>query len=202
MTSEQELIPSSESNDAISDAHCSMMKQELSVNTDETNPKRQRNSFILVGLHTCGDLSPTLLRTFVNCPEVKGIVLVGCCYMKLSTCTNEVKCNEKDHRNCVLLEQNSCADSRINYNSPSGRFVIENQSDVEEQITEVINDNKLHGSNRDCSAESADESEKITGFPMSDFLRNQNYPSIGWDAFEVACHNLDNYLSRLKGMLG
>ena len=201
MTSEEETIPSSASNDTISDVHSPVTKHELSANTDEVKPNEQRDSFILVGLHTCGDLSPTLLRTFVNCPEVKGIVSVGCCYMKLSTYANETNCNEKGHCKCVLFERKSCSTSCINYNSPDGRFVTQTQSDVKGQINEGINDSKVQGRSRDCSTGSAVGSEEVSGFPMSDFLRSQNYPSIGWDAFEVACHNLDNYLSRLKGML-
>ena len=40
--------------------------------------------FILVGLHTCGDLAPTLLRVFAESATVVGVVSVGCCFMKLS----------------------------------------------------------------------------------------------------------------------
>ncbi|XP_064101767.1 methyltransferase-like protein 25B [Macrobrachium nipponense] len=38
----------------------------------------------LLGLHTCGDLGPTLLRIFANSPACHGVVSVGCCYMKLT----------------------------------------------------------------------------------------------------------------------
>ncbi|XP_068179082.1 methyltransferase-like protein 25B isoform X2 [Antennarius striatus] len=44
--------------------------------------------FILTGLHACGDLSTTLLRHFVNCPHVRGITSVACCYMKITTKEN------------------------------------------------------------------------------------------------------------------
>lgn len=44
--------------------------------------------FVLTGLHACGDLSTTLLRHFVNCPHVRGITSVACCYMKLTTKEN------------------------------------------------------------------------------------------------------------------
>lgn len=51
------------------------------------NQKSCQN-FLIVGLHTCGDLASTLLRVFTQCKNAVGIVLVGCCYMKLS---HEVK---------------------------------------------------------------------------------------------------------------
>lgn len=44
--------------------------------------------FVLTGLHACGDLSTTLLRHFVNCPHVRGITSVACCYMKTTTKEN------------------------------------------------------------------------------------------------------------------
>lgn len=43
---------------------------------------------LLVGLHTCGDLAPTMLRMFADCHHIAGLVSVGCCYMKL-TCATE-----------------------------------------------------------------------------------------------------------------
>ena len=40
--------------------------------------------FILVGLHTCGDLGPTMFRVLRQCDQMVGLVSVGCCYMKLT----------------------------------------------------------------------------------------------------------------------
>ena len=45
------------------------------------------SSSSLVGLHTCGDLAPTMLRVFHHAGEAVGaIVSVGCCYMHVSEC--------------------------------------------------------------------------------------------------------------------
>ncbi|GAV74887.1 Methyltransf_32 domain-containing protein [Cephalotus follicularis] len=41
-------------------------------------------SLVLAGLHACGDLSVTMLRTFVECKDVKAVVSIGCCYHLLS----------------------------------------------------------------------------------------------------------------------
>ncbi|CAH1250761.1 METTL25 [Branchiostoma lanceolatum] len=46
-------------------------------NSDET-PADLR--LLLTGLHTCGDLSPTMLRLFVTCPQAVVLCSVGCCY--------------------------------------------------------------------------------------------------------------------------
>lgn len=39
---------------------------------------------ILVGLHACGDLTPALLRAFLNWPAAAAVVSLGCCYNLLS----------------------------------------------------------------------------------------------------------------------
>ncbi|VDP15367.1 unnamed protein product, partial [Heligmosomoides polygyrus] len=39
---------------------------------------------LLVGLHPCGDLSASILRLFVKSSQLSAVVLVGCCYHKLS----------------------------------------------------------------------------------------------------------------------
>jgi len=41
------------------------------------------DQFGLIGLHTCGDLGPTLIRNFVHVPEIKFLLGIGCCYMKM-----------------------------------------------------------------------------------------------------------------------
>ena len=37
----------------------------------------------LVGLHTCGDLAPVILRMFILDPSSVMINSLGCCYMKI-----------------------------------------------------------------------------------------------------------------------
>ena len=41
-----------------------------------------RSRLALVGLHACGDLTPTILRAFAASPDVGSVVAVGCCYHK------------------------------------------------------------------------------------------------------------------------
>nr|XP_004650208.2 methyltransferase-like protein 25 isoform X1 [Jaculus jaculus] len=51
---------------------------------------------LLVGLHTCGDLSPNTLRIFTSKPEVKGLCSVGCCYHLLSEeFENQQECTQE-----------------------------------------------------------------------------------------------------------
>ncbi|CAK7355494.1 unnamed protein product [Dovyalis caffra] len=43
-----------------------------------------KTSLVLTGLHACGDLSVTMLKTFLECKDVKAVVSIGCCYNLLS----------------------------------------------------------------------------------------------------------------------
>ncbi|XP_013583637.1 PREDICTED: methyltransferase-like protein 25 isoform X2 [Brassica oleracea var. oleracea] len=51
-------------------------------------------SRVLAGLHACGDLSVTMLRTFMECEEVKAVVSIGCCYNLLSEKASESSCSK------------------------------------------------------------------------------------------------------------
>ncbi|KAL3503718.1 hypothetical protein ACH5RR_038167 [Cinchona calisaya] len=42
------------------------------------------STLVLAGLHACGDLSVTMLRTFLECDKVKSVISIGCCYNLLS----------------------------------------------------------------------------------------------------------------------
>ncbi|CAI0440727.1 unnamed protein product [Linum tenue] len=41
-------------------------------------------SLVLAGLHACGDLSVTMLKTFSECKDAKAIISIACCYNLLS----------------------------------------------------------------------------------------------------------------------
>ncbi|XP_034678886.1 protein RRNAD1-like [Vitis riparia] len=61
-------------------SHAGLDKRRLPSLCDVDN----ESSFVLAGLHACGDLSVTMLRTFLECKEVKAVVSIGCCYNLLS----------------------------------------------------------------------------------------------------------------------
>ncbi|XP_078001200.1 methyltransferase-like protein 25B [Glandiceps talaboti] len=71
--------------------------QQGSTHSQSSRP----TEFGFVGLHTCGDLAPTILSVFSKCSSANALVSVGCCYQKL-TCRNAVPArrpNESDHEN-------------------------------------------------------------------------------------------------------
>lgn len=38
----------------------------------------------MIGLHCCGDLTPTMLHRFVDCPWITSLVCVSCCYHRMA----------------------------------------------------------------------------------------------------------------------
>lgn len=50
----------------------------LCGNTDKENP------CTLLGLHACADLSPIIIKVFRDCSQASSLVLLSCCYHKMS----------------------------------------------------------------------------------------------------------------------
>ncbi|KAI8878960.1 hypothetical protein K501DRAFT_227564 [Backusella circina FSU 941] len=48
------------------------------------SPDAAEEDWLVTGLHTCGDLSPMILRLFAESKQVTTVVNVGCCYHALS----------------------------------------------------------------------------------------------------------------------
>lgn len=54
------------------------LKELIDGHTVESSPVG------LIGLHTCGDLGPTLIRNFAKQSDIRFILAIGCCYMKMN----------------------------------------------------------------------------------------------------------------------
>lgn len=81
------------------------MEEDLAEATQASSSKEGKDKFILVGLHTCGDLAPTMLQVFAKSEQIVALASVGCCYMKLTTSSSPqeehchlAKLTPRDHR--------------------------------------------------------------------------------------------------------
>ncbi|XP_047453974.1 protein RRNAD1 [Mugil cephalus] len=85
--SSQQPSQQNESKEEVSaETCCSYIQRDCQEDVNlEENSLQSYPDFVLTGLHACGDLSATLIRHFVNCPHVRGITSVACCYMKITT---------------------------------------------------------------------------------------------------------------------
>ena len=80
---------------SFSKAKTSKNKQMVSSLSTISSFPGQEDHCVLIGLHTCGDLAPTMLRAFTKSKSIVGVVSVGCCYMKL-TCPEEINEQRRD----------------------------------------------------------------------------------------------------------
>lgn len=87
-TRSQDVESSSEQRPSESEPEEQSSESCRPVCEEGVHPEEDDPDFVLTGLHACGDLSTTLLRHFVNCPHVRGITSVACCYMKITTKEN------------------------------------------------------------------------------------------------------------------
>ena len=53
----------------------------------------EENRFGMISLHSCGDLTPNILKIFSqNKAHLKFLVAFGCCYHKMQTCGPNEEC--------------------------------------------------------------------------------------------------------------
>ncbi|XP_006821494.1 methyltransferase-like protein 25B [Saccoglossus kowalevskii] len=81
-TAQQKGTPDlSDINDAL---QCVSSDLDNEKNSAAGHSEKQNDKFVFAGLHTCGDLGPTMLRVFTKCLNAKALVSVGCCYSKMT----------------------------------------------------------------------------------------------------------------------
>jgi hypothetical protein len=76
------------------------------------------NSICLIGLHTCGDLSPIMMNLFLSQKRVKLLINIGCCYHKITE-----KGDEHEDLSSLTFENKN-----ITYGYPLSEFVKKNSS--------------------------------------------------------------------------
>eukprot|EP00656_Telonema_subtile_P043896 TRINITY_DN5019_c0_g1_i1.p1 TRINITY_DN5019_c0_g1~~TRINITY_DN5019_c0_g1_i1.p1 ORF type:complete len:348 (-),score=75.47 TRINITY_DN5019_c0_g1_i1:93-1136(-) len=86
--SQMRVVQSHIQADLSEDQVCSMLSGRKRPREDEgaageTTLERMPKA-VLVGLHTCGDLGPTVIKAFLRCERAAAILNVGCCYNFLS----------------------------------------------------------------------------------------------------------------------
>jgi hypothetical protein len=53
--------------------------------TGATTVEQEAEGFALLGLHACGQLTPTIIRAFASSPSAVALVVAGCCYHKVAS---------------------------------------------------------------------------------------------------------------------
>ena len=145
---------------------------DMSRDSGVTNPP-----FIIVGLHTCGDLAPTILRVYAQSRQVVGLLSVGCCYMKLS-CPDEDKGRDSP-------------DTESSAGTGHWDNVI--------HTTDNLDGIAAHGAT--CSTGVSVSEGTGRGYLMSKRLTvlPASCTQLSYAAREVACHSIEMYRERLVG---
>ena len=142
--------------------------------------------YILVGLHTCGDLAPTMLRVYRQSEQIVGLVSVGCCYMKI-TC-------EPD----VMLKPEVVDETRGSQGSRHAASINTKVSDRGKAF-EVEETTETSISCRPLLSATATEEVQTQGYPLSEYVRSLPGHTLSYVAREVACHSIETYHERLQG---
>jgi len=55
----------------------------------EHNGQTEPHNYVIIGLHTCGDLAIKVIDLFLNSPHAVGLVVIGCCYQLTTSLIGE-----------------------------------------------------------------------------------------------------------------
>ena len=145
------------------------VNEEKTDNDKAVNEKAVTKSFVLAGLHACGDLSTAMLRLFVEVPPAVGVVSVACCYMKLS-----------ERAGGSSKDASSCSDA----SSEDATFDLSSSKDL------TFDSSSSELSQQNCL--------KKSGYPMSDTTARIPGHYLSYEAKELSCHALENYAEKLE----
>lgn len=153
---------------------------------------RSSDTFVIAGLHTCGDLAPTMLRVFSKCAQARALTSVACCYMKM-------KCAVPGEAALLLSAgaqetvQNGKSRKRSHSASSQDSSTSDDSHDILESSTETTD------LNSDSCPMDDNRTSNLKGYPMSELVQSLGGTDIEFAAMELGCHFLESYRKKLKG---
>lgn len=143
---------------------------------------QSEDDHVLVGLHTCGDLGPTMLRVFASCPQARGLVSVGCCYMKMTTAGDRLQPGAKLSPPPTLhgkVPSPPPLPGEVPYPPPLPG--------------EVPSPPPLPGE----VPSPPPPANQLLGYPLSQFVSSLHGHELSYRAREVSCHAVEKYTARM-----
>lgn len=136
-----------------------------------------KNPCTLLGLHACADLSPIIIKVFKDCSQASSLVLLSCCYHKMSVYPKAVDMSLKDDQEVTpensdarveeewshhsISCRSKATDKLMNSDQESAPKSISNQEDGEFSIKEGFTKNESFV----C------DGNNFVNFPMSQSLQ-------------------------------
>ncbi|XP_028406922.1 protein RRNAD1-like isoform X2 [Dendronephthya gigantea] len=172
----------------VSDAFSKMESDETSKQLNSQKMFASSENFIIVGLHTCGDLAPTLLRVFTQCQSAVGLISVGCCYMKLS--------HEKSTRDQTTPTLRGNKFNMINSTNTDSIRTGDKESTIQNEV-DLTGAHVDHIPSEVFGRSQEDAFVKVLGYPMSHCVKGFLNHKQTYNALESACHAIDRYHKKL-----
>ncbi|XP_038079055.1 protein RRNAD1-like [Patiria miniata] len=158
-----------------------------------TGERPQSEPFLVTGLHTCGDLGPTMLRTFAECPQAVALASVACCYMRMSFCDKTSDLHSAP--GTPSPNDDMAATNPSSQNPGNSEFCGSSSEDSQDRLSGG-NKNSSNLAPIDKSAPGLD-----AGFPMSMHVKSlcrEADSMLTFEPLELACHFIEGYQARLK----
>lgn len=144
----------------------------------------------LLGLHACADLSPIAIKVFKDCSQASSLILLSCCYHKMSVHpkaadrpVNDVQ--EGTPKSSDDLEEDA---ERFSHKMSAGPTATDRPVNADEVLTPMNSDDKEeneHSTKRDPTQNEGfvSEGKDFVNFPMSQslqeiFIRNNFHMSV------------------------
>lgn len=123
---------------------------------------RQETDFLIVGLHTCADLTINAIKLFLYTDSCKGIFIMPCCYHKMSLKSGVEDEDFNKKLNTTKIE--------IDNNFESSQYTVENPVKVFEKECTTFRDElpQIVDTFRDVNSLSME----FNCFPLSDVLKD------------------------------
>ncbi|XP_064115991.1 uncharacterized protein LOC135221910 isoform X2 [Macrobrachium nipponense] len=116
-------------------------------------------SALLIGLHSCADLSSVMIKMFKYCPKISSVVLFSCCYHKLDNNIVVKNCSEKENVSSDKFER------------PEEIPALDNAEDCVDSVLESIYPSCSNGTNTKEINETDSSIVSYKNFPMSNTLK-------------------------------
>ncbi|XP_030832567.1 protein RRNAD1 isoform X2 [Strongylocentrotus purpuratus] len=152
---------------------------------------RSSDTFVIAGLHTCGDLAPTMLRVFSKCAQARALTSVACCYMKMK-CALPGEAAPLPSAEAQETVQNGISRKRSHSPSSQDSSTSDDSHDILESSSETTN------LNSDSCQMDDNRTLNLKGYPMSEFVQSLGGAVIEFTAMDLGCHFLESYRKKLK----
>ncbi|MPC64206.1 hypothetical protein E2C01_058317 [Portunus trituberculatus] len=107
------------------------------------------NRCVLLGLHACADLSPIIIKVFRDCVQASSLVLLSCCYHKMSLDPKAADELDSDKQESLSKDSDDTKRHAVEGVPPQNEETIPGKSDfmnfpMSQSLQEIFKQNNFH----------------------------------------------------------